>query len=154
VFIGGVGLGTSLAQIQARKDIRLSLDSDGNPYGEETFTFAYGEAPAALQLDGDVVFGLRDNVVSSITVTHTLHSMNCEDSGIAEWIKKEQIHDWGAPLKWTMPAATREGDGATVSYTFRSNDTDMILVLRTVSAAGTAPTCSVSMNYRPSTGAK
>ena len=107
-LIGGIGLGTSLAQIQMRKDIALSLDSDGNPYGEETFTFAYGQAPGARRLDGDVVFGLRDNTVSSITVTHALHSTSCEESGTAAAILNEQIHDWGAPLRRTVSTATAD----------------------------------------------
>jgi hypothetical protein len=153
-LIGGIGLGTSLAQIQRRKDIALSLDSDGNPYGEETFTFAYGQAPGARQLDGDVVFGLRDNAVASITVTHTLQSTSCEDSGIAATVLNEQIHDWGVPLRRTMSAATDGGNGETASYTFHSDDTDVVLVFRTSTAPGGTALCRVSMNYQRSANPK
>ncbi len=150
--IGGIGLGTSLTQIQARKDISLSLDADGNPYGEETFTFAYGPSPGARQLDGDVVFGLRGDVVSSITVTHTLGSTSCADSVTAAMILNEQIHDWGTPLRRLVPAASGAAGDETASYAFRRNDTDMVLVLQTSSASGGALVCRVSMNYQRRAG--
>jgi hypothetical protein len=153
-LIGGIGLGTGLAQIQMRKDIALSLDSDGNPYGEETFTFAYGQAPGARQLDGDVVFGLRDNAVASITVSHTLHSTSCEDSGTAAAILNQQIHDWGAPLRRTAPTPANDVNGGTSTYTFRADDTDMVLVFRTLPGAGGAPICRASINYQRSVGPK
>jgi hypothetical protein len=120
--IGGVGLGTSLVEIQARKDINLSLDSDGTPYGEETFTFAYG----LRKLEGDVVFRLRGDAVSSITVTHTLGSTSCADSATAATILNEKIHDWGTPLRRMVSAATAGMGNETTSYTFRRNDIEMV----------------------------
>jgi hypothetical protein len=146
--IGGVGLGTSLGQIQARKDIALSLDADGNPCGEETFTFTYG----LRQLDGDVVFGLWGDTVSSITVTHTLSSTNCADSATAAMIVNQQIRDRGAPLRRVVPAAAGGTGGETASYTFRRNNTDVVLVLQTSSSQGDASICRVSMNYQRSVG--
>lgn len=153
VVVGGIGLGTSLAQIQARKDIGLSLDADGNPYGEETFTFSYGPSPGARQLDGDVVFGLRGDAVSSITVSHTLHSTGCADSATAAMILNEQIHDWGAPLRRVVSEAPGGTGGETASYTFRHNGTDMALVLQTSADAGGGSLCRVSMNYQRSASA-
>ncbi len=144
--IGGIRLGTSLAQIQARKDIELSLDSDGRPYGEEIFTFSYG----LRQLDGDVVFGLRDGAVSSITVTHVLGSATCPENVTAAMILDDQIRDWGAPLHRAAPTATNTGGDQTTSYTFRRSDIDMVLVLQTSSSEGETPTCRVSMNYQRS----
>ena len=146
--IGGVGLGTSLAQIQARKDIGLSLDSDGNPYGEETFTFSYG----LRQLDGDVIFGLRDGAVSSITVTHTLGWESCPENATAAMILNDQIHDWGAPLRRVASAAASGGGNQTTSYKFRRGDIDMVLVLQTLPPEDGAPICRVSMNYQSSAG--
>jgi hypothetical protein len=146
LVIGGVELGTSLAQIQARKDISLSLYSDGSHYGEETFTFTYG----VRQLDGDVVFGLRGDAVSSITVTHTLGAASCADSATAAIILNEQIHDWGAPLRRIVPAAAAGTGGETASYTFRRDGVDMVLVLQTSLRADGASLCRVSMNYQRS----
>jgi hypothetical protein len=142
--IGGVGLGTSLAQIQVRKDISLSLDSDGTLYGEETFTFTYG----LRQLDGDVVFGLRGDAVYSITVTHTLGSTRCADSATAAMILDDQIHDWGAPLRHVVPGDGTGGE--TTSYSFSRNGIDMVLVLQTSSRANSASLCRVSLNYQRS----
>jgi len=116
------------------------------PYGEETFTFAYG----LRKLEGDVVFRLRGDAVSSITVTHTLGSTSCADSATAATILNEQIHDWGTPLRRMVSAATAGMGGETASYTFRRNDIEMVLVLQTSSRADGGSLCRVSMNYQRS----
>ena len=144
LVIGGVGLGTSLAQLQARKDIGLSLDADGNPYGEETFTLTYGPR----QLDGDVVFGLRSGVVYSITVTHMLGFTSCADSPTASLILKEQIHDWGTPIRRVVSGESDGTGGQTASYTFRRNDMDMVLVAQTPSRSNGQSACRISLNYQ------
>jgi hypothetical protein len=140
--VGGIALGASLTEIQSRRDIGLSLDSDGNPYGEEVFTFAYG-APPSRHLDGRVLFGVRDGAVDSITVTHIFKSAPCADSAAAGLILNQEVHDWGAPVQRVVS----QGDGKedeTKSYTFRRGATHMVLVLQT--SAG--PVCRVSMNYQ------
>jgi hypothetical protein len=144
-IVGGIALGASLAEVQSRKDISLSLDSDGNPYGEEVFTFAYG-SPPSRHLDGRVVFGTRDDVVDSITVTHILDSDSCADSAMAGMVLSQEIHEWGAPLQRVVSQGAGGKDGETKSFTFRRGNTDTVLVLQT--SAG--PVCRVSMNYQTS----
>jgi hypothetical protein len=142
-IVGGIALGANLTEVQSRRDISLSLDSDGNPYGEEVFTFAYGAQPSR-HLDGRVVFGIRDNAVNSITVTHILDSDPCADSPTAGMILNQEVHDWGAPMQGVTSQGNGSRDDATKSFTFRRGSTNMVLVLQT--SAG--PVCRVSMNYQ------
>jgi hypothetical protein len=101
-------------------------------------------------LDGDVVFGLRGDAVSSITVTHMLGSTSCADSATAAMILNEQIHDWGGPLRRLVPAPGAGAGGEITSYTFSRNGIDVVLVLQTSSSADGASLCRVSMNYQRS----
>lgn len=147
--IGGIGLGTTLSQLRARKDIALSLDSDGNTYGAELFTFFYGTSPGR-PVDGTVIFRVKGNIVTSITVTHTLNGVRCADSSIADMILNQQIRDWGSPVRRVALAAPASPttDLGTDSYTFRREGMDMVLVLDTFRAATGDPQCRVSINYR------
>ncbi len=154
--IGGIGLGTALSQLRDRKDIALSLDADGNTYGEELFTFFYGMS-SGRPVDGNVVFLVKGNVVASITVTHALDGIRCADSTVADMILNQQIRDWGSPVRRvaipgsaTAASASETSASAseTDSYTFRRDNTDMVLVLDTSRAAAGDPQCRVSINYQ------